>query len=245
MTTTHEPARVNGVALHEPGARPDEASLRQLACMELLRQRAHDKGIPSTTPEQGIEALLEAELSVPEPQEQACRRYFAAHAAQYARGERVRLRHILFAVTSGVPVAPLRDRAEALLLELRCADPEGDAFGKAAGAWSNCPTGAQGGDLGWLTREDCAPEFGAEVFGQATVGVLPRLVHSRFGFHVVEVLAREPGIQPPFEDVAQAVAMRLRQQAWTNAVRQYLQRLAAGAKLEGVALSEADGPLVQ
>jgi hypothetical protein len=42
----------------------------------------------------------------------------------------------------------------------------------------------------------CAPEFAREIFGKPEVGVLPRLVHSRFGLHVVEVLAREPGLEP-------------------------------------------------
>src|SRR5690606_23445156 len=101
------------------------------------------------------------------------------------QGERARLRHVLFAVTPGLDVRALRLRAEALLLELRCADDGGARFAEAARHWSNCPTGAQGGDLGWLTREDCAPEFAREVFGAQEVGVLARLVHSRFGLHVV------------------------------------------------------------
>ena len=48
-----------------------------------------------------------------------------------------------------------------------------------AASTSNCPSGAQGGDLGWLRREDVAPELARELFGQAEIGVLPRLVHSR------------------------------------------------------------------
>ncbi len=63
-----------------------------------------------------------------------------------------------------------------------------------------------------------APEFAREVFGGAEVGVLARLVHSRFGLHVVEVVARDPGQQPSFEEVRQAIALTLRQQAWVNAL---------------------------
>ena len=37
----------------------------------------------------------------------------------------------------------------------------------------------------------------------------------------------------------------LRQQAWVNALRQYLQLLAGAAVVEGVALDAADSPLVQ
>ena len=75
--------------------------------------------------------------------------------------------------------------------------------------------------------------------------MLPRLVHSRFGLHVVEVLAREAGVQPDFEAVRAAVAQSLRQHAFATALRQYLQLLAGQARLHGVDLDAADTPLVQ
>jgi peptidyl-prolyl cis-trans isomerase C len=59
------------------------------------------------------------------------------------------------------------------------------------------------------------------------------------------VCAREAGIQPAFEDVHQAIALRLRHQTWSNALRQYLQLLAGKAHLEGIDLEAADTPLVQ
>jgi peptidyl-prolyl cis-trans isomerase C len=75
--------------------------------------------------------------------------------------------------------------------------------------------------------------------------VLPRLVHSRFGLHVVEVLEREPGVAQAFESVHGAVAMSLRQQTFVTALRLYLRLLAGKATVEGVELDAADTPLVQ
>ncbi|HEY5310850.1 MAG TPA: peptidylprolyl isomerase, partial [Casimicrobiaceae bacterium] len=60
-----------------------------------------------------------------------------------------------------------------------------------------------------------------------------------------EVLAREPGVAQPYEDVRGAVAMALRQVAYVTALRQYLAVLAGNAKVEGVDLAAADTPLVQ
>jgi len=221
--------------------------LRQAAIREGLLDAADPpaaEGVISAAASQAIEALLEREIRVPEPSEEACRRHHAAHAAQYTRGERAALRHVLFAVTPGVDVVALRKRAEACLLDLRCAG-EPDRFAQVAGETSNCPSGAHGGDLGWLSSDDCAPEFARELFGHSEVGVLPRLVHSRFGLHVVEVMAREPGVVPAFETVRSAVAQALRQQAFTTALRQYLQLLAGQARVAGVALDAAATPLVQ
>ena len=250
-------ARINGVPLHAPDQPLAPDALRQRACTELLRQQAIAEGLldaadrpgldgaTSEAASQAIEQLLERALQVPEPSEEACRRYHAAHPTLGGQGERLHLRHVLFAVTPGVDVMRLAQRAEALLLELRCADEGGPKFAEAAGQWSNCPSGARGGDLGWVTREDCAPEFARELFGTQEVGVLSRLVHSRFGLHVVQVCARKPGQALPFEQVQASIALILRQQTWVNALRQYLQVLAGAAELEGVDLDAADTPLVQ
>ncbi len=75
--------------------------------------------------------------------------------------------------------------------------------------------------------------------------MLPRLVHSRFGLHVVEVLARDPGQQQSFESVQQAVAQSLRQQAWVTALRQSMQLLAGRWEVSGIDLDAADSPLLQ
>ena len=99
--------------------------------------------------------------------------------------------------------------------------------------------------MGWLRKDDCAPEFAKEVFAHTEIGVLPRLVHSRFGLHVVEVLEREPGVVPAFESVQGAVSNALRQQGFVTALRQYLRILASAAVVEGVSLDASDTPLVQ
>jgi len=202
---------------------------------------APTEGIAGATAADAIEALLERELHVPEPDEAACRRHHAANPARFAPAgqgsERARLRHVLFAVTPGVDIALLRQRAEACLIDLRAHEGSAGAetearFAKAAREYSNCPSGAEGGELGTLGADDCAPEFAREIFfGHTEVGVLPRLVHSRFGLHVVQVLQREAGHAPPFEAVRAAVAQSLRQQAYVTALRQYLQVLGSSTPL--------------
>ena len=258
ITAASVVARVNGVALNLASERLADETLRQRACTELLRQAAirdglldpadvaRPDGVISELASQAVDDWLARELRLPDPSEEACRRHHAAHPARYRTGERVQMRHILFAVTPGTDVVALRNRAEACLLEVRCHDGTAtDGFAKAARSLSNCPSGAQGGDLGWLTPTECASEFAREIFGRIEVGVLPRLVHSRFGLHVVEVLAREGGEPQSFESVRGAVEMALRQQAFVTALRQCISLLAGQAVIEGVILDAADSPLVQ
>lgn len=257
-TTALPVARINGVALNSSSESLGTEELRQRACTELLRQAAIQSGLLATTDavsndgviseaaSQAIDALLESELQIPEPSEEACKRHFAAQSARYRSGERVLVQHILFAVTPGMDVVALRNRAETCLLDVRCHDgSDQERFAQSARELSNCPSGEQGGSLGWLTPTDCVPEMARELFGHVEVGVLPRLVHSRFGLHVVQVLAREGGIEQPFESVRGAVAMSLRQSSFVTALRQYLSLLAGQAVVEGVDLDAATTSLVQ
>ena len=260
MTTGQiaEAAAVNGIAL----AAADEAlsadELRSRANLELLRQAAMRaglltpddpaplRGVISEAAADAIDTLLDRQLMRPRPDEETCRRYHAANPARFAVGERVRLRHVLFAVTPGVDLDALRRRAESCLIDLRArTHAEADRFPQTAAQLSNCPSGADGGELGWLTATECAPEFAREVFGHPEIGVLPRLVRSRFGFHVVEVLERDAGTVPAYEDVQDAVRQALDRQAFATALRQYLQVLAGKARVEGVELAAAATPLVQ
>lgn len=258
QSSTAPVATINGIALHLPGITLNDEQLRQRACTELLRQAAQDAGllaaddragadgIVSEAASDAIDALIAQQVQVPEPTEEACLRHYQAHAASYRTGDKVHARHVLFALTQGMNVGPLRDRAEACLLDVRCHDgSSNEGFARAARELSNCPSGADGGDLGWLTRDEIAPELARELFDQPTIGVLPRLVHSRFGLHVVEVLARDAGSDQPFEAVRGAVAMALRQHSFVTALRQYLQLLAGDADVVGVELDAATTPLVQ
>jgi peptidyl-prolyl cis-trans isomerase C len=255
-----EIASINGIALHEAGEVLDEQSLRERACTELLRQQAVSAGLlpqytglsapePDDETRRAIESLLEAEVHSPEPGAEECRRHYEAHKRRFVVGQALHVRHILFAVTPGVPVNALAQRAEAALLELSRQGVSIDRFAQLATELSNCPSSAQGGDLGWITPQDCAPELAKALFLQndaiQALGLHPRLVHSRFGLHIVEVLQRQEGRLPEFSELQEQIGARLALQSQATALRQYMQLLVGQAQVEGVELEGADTPLVQ
>jgi peptidyl-prolyl cis-trans isomerase C len=253
-------ASVNGIHLHEAGEVLDAQTLRERACTELLRQQAVRAGLlprftglsapePDADTRAAIEALLEAEVHSPEPGAEECRRHYDAHKPRFVVGQALHVRHILFAVTPGVPVNALAQRAEAALLELSRQGVSRERFEQLAVELSNCPSSAQGGDLGWITPQDCAPELAKALFLQndaiQAVGLHPRLVHSRFGLHIVEVLERQDGRLPEFAELQAQIGARLALQSQATALRQYMQLLVGQAQVEGVELEGADTPLVQ
>lgn len=254
------PASVNGVALHRVGEQPGAESLRERAYAELLRQQAVRLGClpeqPVTlAPELGpaeqaaIEAMLEHEVLLPEPSEEACQRHYAANKPQHVIDQAVHLRHILFAVTPGVDVQKLAQRAEAALHELMRQDAAPGRFEQLAGELSNCPSSAQGGDLGWVGPHDCAPELAQALFFQSEpgfgIGLHPRLVHSRYGLHIIELLERRKGRQLEFDAVRDSIAAQLELRSRATAWRQYMMLLVGQADIVGLELEGADTPLVQ
>jgi peptidyl-prolyl cis-trans isomerase C len=99
-------------------------------------------------------------------------------------------------------------------------------------------------DYGLLGRGQTVPEF-EDVVLRLEPGLARRPVETRYGFHVVEVVAREGGEPLSYEQVNHLIADYIRERSWRRAVSQYIGQLAADAEIEGVELDVPDSPLVQ
>ena len=253
-------ARVNGVALHEEGERLSPDELRVRAITELLRQEAVHTGklpasdaltwhAPDAAQQEAIERMLDDEVPTPDVTREACERYYEAHKLEFITGQSAHVRHILFAVTPGVDVHALAQRAEQALLELLRKGTPAGRFAELARELSNCPSGAEGGDLGTIGPDDCAPELANELFFQSNagwgMGLRPRLVHTRYGFHIIDVVGRKKGRQQDFDQVHERIALQMANQTRSTALRQYVLLLAGQARIEGVDIEASSTPLVQ
>lgn len=254
-TTFDEGAVAREAALFGDSPNPDAAARRALAVRELLLQRAVEIGLlEAESPgrravlasrdgeDAVIAAVIDADVQAPRATEDECRRHFDAHPERFTAGELIEARHILFAVTPGTPVAALRAEAERTLSEILAARAD---FAAQARELSNCPSGAQGGNLGQFGRGQMVPEMDSALFGKPDVGVLPHLVRTRFGFHAVEVVRRIAGRPLSFEHVRSQIADYLSARAEQRALAQYVQVLAGRASIAGVELTAAGSPLVQ
>lgn len=231
---------------HADARSPRDAAACALAIRALLLQRARALGLAAGAGAESedvlIDELLEREVSVPEPTEAECRRYYDAHRAQFRSGDLVEASHILFAVTPSAPLNAIRAQAESAL---RQAVSEPARFEELAAKFSNCPSRGQGGSLGQLGRGDTVPEFEAALFGGGTTGVLPRLVNTRYGFHVVRIARRVEGREVPFELARERIAGYLSESVRRKALQQYIRMLASAADVTGIHLDAAGSPLVQ
>jgi peptidyl-prolyl cis-trans isomerase C len=181
-------------------------------------------------------------VRVPQADLDACQTYYANHPALFTNGDMVEARHILLQVTPAAPLELLRATGEAMLSELQL-HPE--RFGELAKQYSNCASGALGGNLGQLARGQTVAEFDQLLFRLAPGALAGHLLETRFGLHIVQVLRRVDGALLPFDAVKTQIADNLSRQAWQRALHQYLQILVGRADIGGVTLEGADTPLVQ
>ncbi|TCZ57336.1 peptidylprolyl isomerase [Roseicella aquatilis] len=231
---------------HHPATSRDaawQAAAQSLVVRQLLLAEAARQGHGGADEEGAVDALIGAEVRVPEADEATCQRWFSANRARLRSPEVWQARHILLAADP--EDAALRAAAEAeaaaLIAELR-ADP--DRF-PALVARSACPSRGEGGDLGLIEPGTTVPEFEAALRALRPGELHPAPVATRYGYHVVQLLRHEPGHDLPFEAVRARIAAWLREASFRAAVRQYIQVLAGRARIEGIALAAADGPLVQ
>ncbi|HYE59603.1 MAG TPA: peptidylprolyl isomerase [Candidatus Kapabacteria bacterium] len=101
---------------------------------------------------------------------------------KYETDEEVRASHILFPLAEGKTDAKVKAEAQAVLNRIK----KGEDFATLAKEFGSDGTKDVGGDLGWFGRGDMVPEFEQVAFGQ-DVGLVPDLVKTQFGYHVMKV----------------------------------------------------------
>jgi peptidyl-prolyl cis-trans isomerase C len=101
--------------------------------------------------------------------------------------EEVHARHIL---------VETEDEAKAIEAELK----KGADFATLAKEKSKDPGAADGGDLGWFTKDQMVPEF-SEVAFKLDKGQISDPVHTQFGWHIIKVEDKRTKPTPTFDQV--------------------------------------------
>ncbi|MEZ4318866.1 MAG: peptidylprolyl isomerase [Myxococcota bacterium] len=104
----------------------------------------------------------------------------------------MRARHILVEYQGWWPpsrrhVERSKEDAYQMAVELRLRILSGESFADLARVHSECPSGADGGDLGHFLPGDMDPAFEAAV-KETAVGEVAQLTRTQFGWHVIQRL---------------------------------------------------------
>jgi len=117
----------------------------------------------------------------------ALRKVYDEAVKQMANEQEVHARHIL---------VPTEDEAKAILADLK----KGADFATLAKEKSKDPGAADGGDLGYFTKDQMVPEF-AEAAFKLDKGQISDPVKTQYGWHIIKVEDKRTKPTPTFEEV--------------------------------------------
>src|SRR5579871_1334880 len=136
-------------------------------------------------------------------------------AAKQIEGEQeVHARHIL---------VETEDDAKTIEAELK----KGGDFAELAKTKSKDPGGADGGDLGFFTKDQMVPEFSSVAFALEP-GKISDPVKSQFGWHIIKVEEKRNRKAPDFEQVKPQIETYVTRKAQAE----YVAKLREAAKVE-------------
>lgn len=239
------------VQYHPAKSLPDAKyeAMQALVIKELLIQKAaalglcsRDEAIKKT--DQIIDDLLASEISVPEPDEESCKRYYENNRKRFFTSPLFEVSHILYLAppedenTRGLA----REKAENALERLKN-NPA--LFEPIAKEESGCSSAKDGGRLGQISKGQTLPAFEAALMNMKEGEISSEPVATEVGYHIIKVHKRAEGKQLPFESAKDWIADFLKSQSWQRSFSQYVQILAGEAEISGFRLKRADTPLVQ
>ncbi|HST79076.1 MAG TPA: peptidyl-prolyl cis-trans isomerase, partial [Verrucomicrobiae bacterium] len=143
--------------------------------------------------------------------------YYTQNQDQYRTPDRVRVRHIMIETPKPGPDGKVdqkaldaaRAKAEDVLKQVRA----GGNFAELANKYSQDPgnTGNKGGELGWITKGQTAPEFEKTAFAQ-NPGQISDLVQTSYGFHIIQTEEKETAHVKPLSEVKGQIEQLLKAQ---------------------------------
>ncbi|MCA0424157.1 MAG: peptidylprolyl isomerase [Proteobacteria bacterium] len=224
-----------------------QAAAQALAIRELLLQEARRHNVEArpltdadgrreTDEEALIRQIIEIEVSTPEADEAACRRYFEKNRARFRTPPLYEVSHILLPAADAETLAAAKTLAQSLIDELI---RRPDRFAALARDCSACPSAANGGNLGQIGPGQTVDAFERALAGAPVGVVCPVAVESRFGVHIIRVDHCIAGRDLPFELVRDRIANWLEESVRRSAVHQYITILASRARIEGIELRSA------
>jgi peptidyl-prolyl cis-trans isomerase C len=154
--------------------------------LEFIRKKLLMEGLMQSV---GKEALTDAALH----------KVYDDAVKQMGDEKEVHARHILFRAAPGDEKAAkeAEDKAKAVIARLN----KGEDFAKIASELTEDPSGkANGGDLGYFSKEQMVPEFSDTAFGLEN-GKISGPVKTQFGWHVIKVEDKRTKPTPKFDEV--------------------------------------------
>ncbi|MBO7237172.1 MAG: peptidylprolyl isomerase [Kiritimatiellae bacterium] len=167
---------------------------------------------------------------VEEPTEQEVTDFYEAHKSEYVTEPKVLCQHILVKVEDNSS-SDEKSAAFEKILAIKERIAAGGNFAEEAEKNSDCPSGREGGSLGWFGPGMMVPEFDKVAF-EMKKGEVSGVVTTQFGYHIIYKADEQPGGQQTLVDVHDQIKDLLRHGARGKAVDAFVAELREKAEIE-------------
>lgn len=177
--------------------------------------------------QQFIDKEFVQKINVPEKEVKA---FYVSQPDSFKEPEQVRAMHILIKVDPGTDEskkAEARKKLEGIQNRLR----KGEDFEALAKEYSEGPSAAKGGDLGYFSKGQMVKPFDEAAFGLSPGGVSD-IVETQFGYHLIKVVDKKPEGMMSYEEVKDKLQQYIKQQKVREQVNLSIENLKEKAKVE-------------
>jgi peptidyl-prolyl cis-trans isomerase SurA len=148
--------------------------------------------------------------------------YYDANPDQF-RSEEFRLQQIF--ISSRREDAATRAQAAFKLLQ------QDQPFESVAKEYSDDPSGARGGDIGFVKKEELIPQL-LQAISLLVPGTSSHPIVTPYGFHIIKLLEQRKSEAMPFDSVKEAIKAKLTQQETQKRYRDYIDKLRTSSYIE-------------
>lgn len=157
-------------------------------------------------------------------------KFYTSHPEYFKQPEQVKASHILIKVDAKADKqqqAAAKKKIEDIQQQIK----QGGDFGALAKKYSEGPSGARGGDLGFFSRGQMVKPFEDAAFALKP-GQVSHVVKTRFGYHLIKVTGKKAAGSVPYKDVKAKITSFLKQQKINTGIQKYVERLKQNAQIE-------------
>ena len=172
-----------------------------------------------------VNKLVEQACSgVAEPTEDEVAAFYTAHKAEFVVPHQVLCQHILVKGSDDAALDKIKAIRERIV-------SGGADFAEEAKKNSDCPSGQEGGSLGWFGRGMMVPEFDKVAF-EMKKGEVSGVVSTQFGYHIIYKADEKGGGEQTLVDVHDQIKDLLRHEARGRAMDAFVAELREQVKIE-------------
>ena len=161
---------------------------------------------------------------VADPTEDEVAKFYEAHKAEFVVPHQVLCQHILVKGSDDAALDKIKAIRERIV-------SGGADFAEEAKKNSDCPSGQEGGSLGWFGRGMMVPEFDKVAF-EMKKGEVSGVVSTQFGYHIIYKADEKGGDAQTLVDVHDQIKDLLRHESRGRAMDSFVAELKANAKVE-------------